>query len=273
MGATSPIKGRLMVDTFPNPSVFQSTVTFEDAVTFEAETTFQDTMTLPVLNGQAKNAMNLQYEGTAHAVIFNRVAGNPSNGNVLLVTAGDLGTDANAMDTTVGISGYETGKGTLKVSHNKPVAAVTVTDGNASVLSLRCNGSGTAAQGIFFDAPQTGGTTGKLLNFRQDGVEKFVVNKDGRIEISHQGSGGGIICGGDAKFYRSAANTWAVSDHLEPAAANGMKICTSTSQKLGFWNATPVVKPTVTGSRGGNAALQSLLTQLATIGLLTDSSS
>ena len=41
---------------------------------------------------------------------------------------------------------------------------------------------------------------------------------------------------------------------------------------IGFYGATPAVKPTVTGSRGGNAALADLLTELATLGLITDSS-
>lgn len=40
---------------------------------------------------------------------------------------------------------------------------------------------------------------------------------------------------------------------------------------VGFYGTTPVAKPAVTGSRGGNAALASLLTQLATLGLITDS--
>lgn len=40
----------------------------------------------------------------------------------------------------------------------------------------------------------------------------------------------------------------------------------------GFFNATPVTKPTVTGAKGGNAALTSLLTALASLGLITDSS-
>lgn len=40
---------------------------------------------------------------------------------------------------------------------------------------------------------------------------------------------------------------------------------------VGFFNATPAAKPSITGSRGGNAALASLLTQLATLGLITDS--
>jgi hypothetical protein len=39
----------------------------------------------------------------------------------------------------------------------------------------------------------------------------------------------------------------------------------------GFYGTEPVAKPTVTGSRGGNAALASLLTALASQGLVTDS--
>lgn len=41
--------------------------------------------------------------------------------------------------------------------------------------------------------------------------------------------------------------------------------------KVGFFNTAPATKPTVTGSRGGNAALASLLTALASLGILIDS--
>ncbi len=51
----------------------------------------------------------------------------------------------------------------------------------------------------------------------------------------------------------------------------GTKIATAPTQKLGFWGATPVIRQTATGSRGANAALASLLTALATEGLITDS--
>lgn len=40
---------------------------------------------------------------------------------------------------------------------------------------------------------------------------------------------------------------------------------------LGFYNANTIAKPTVTGSRGGNAALASLCTALANLGLITNS--
>lgn len=42
---------------------------------------------------------------------------------------------------------------------------------------------------------------------------------------------------------------------------------------IGFYGATPAGKPTITGSRGGNAALADLLTELAALGLITDSTS
>lgn len=40
---------------------------------------------------------------------------------------------------------------------------------------------------------------------------------------------------------------------------------------IGFLGATAVARPTITGSRGGSAALASLLTALANLGLITDS--
>lgn len=45
------------------------------------------------------------------------------------------------------------------------------------------------------------------------------------------------------------------------------------STGIGFYGTTPIAKPAPTGSRGGNAALASLLTQLANLGLITDSTS
>lgn len=39
----------------------------------------------------------------------------------------------------------------------------------------------------------------------------------------------------------------------------------------GFFGSTPIARPTVSGSRGGNAALADLLSELANLGLITDS--
>jgi hypothetical protein len=42
---------------------------------------------------------------------------------------------------------------------------------------------------------------------------------------------------------------------------------------IGFNSTAPIAKPTVTGAKGSNAALASLMTALAAYGLVTDSTS
>jgi hypothetical protein len=46
-----------------------------------------------------------------------------------------------------------------------------------------------------------------------------------------------------------------------------------SAARLGFYGGSAVTKPTVSGAHGSNAALQSLLSALASLGLITDSSS
>jgi hypothetical protein len=50
-----------------------------------------------------------------------------------------------------------------------------------------------------------------------------------------------------------------------------LQILDNSADKLGFFGTAPVSKQTVTGSRGGNAAIARLLTILANHGLITNS--
>lgn len=175
-------------------------------------------MAINTTNVLAAAGLNINYKGTSHGLIVRRTENAPSNGNVLLVTSDDLGSDASPMDTTIGVTGYELGKGTVKINHVKPVASTSGSDANASVLSLRANGTGTAAQGIFFDA-EDGGTTGDLLNFKNAGSSRLVLNSAGQLQLPVQGSTGGLFVGGDCNFFRSAANTWRSDDQLQLVAA------------------------------------------------------
>jgi len=80
------------------------------------------------------------------------------------------------------------------------------------------------------------------------------------------------------RFYNSADSTAAIIGQI---AANGsslsLRSAAGTQQfrwsntGIGFYGAAEVAKPAITGSRGGNAALASLLTAGATLGLWTDS--
>lgn len=48
---------------------------------------------------------------------------------------------------------------------------------------------------------------------------------------------------------------------------------TGASQMIGFFGTPKISKPTVTGAKGGNAALTSLCSVLASLGLITNSTS
>ena len=54
-------------------------------------------------------------------------------------------------------------------------------------------------------------------------------------------------------------------------STTGTKIGTATTQKLAFYNSTPIVKPTISGVRSDGTALTNLLTTLSNLGLITDS--
>lgn len=71
--------------------------------------------------------------------------------------------------------------------------------------------------------------------------------------------------------YRNAANTVIFSINLTTGLTTASKL--AITGVIGFNGTTPIAKPTVTGSRGANVALASLLTALANLGLITDSSS
>ena len=87
-------------------------------------------------------------------------------------------------------------------------------------------------------------------------------------------SGGGVINGAGAGFGISTGNA---DDDLGLYVNNfGAAVLladhTGGVPRMRFFGAgAPVAKPAVTGSRGGNAALASALTQLALLGLITDS--
>jgi hypothetical protein len=67
-----------------------------------------------------------------------------------------------------------------------------------------------------------------------------------------------------------ACGTWIFTDTADSGAVHTID---GSGNKLGFHGALSVAQQTVTGSRGGNAALASLLTKLATLGLIVDGTS
>lgn len=60
---------------------------------------------------------------------------------------------------------------------------------------------------------------------------------------------------------------------LSDGGSDGTRLGQSATDKIAFHGATPVAKQTVSGAKGSNAALGSLLTALANLGIITDSTS
>ncbi len=58
-----------------------------------------------------------------------------------------------------------------------------------------------------------------------------------------------------------------------PNPADGELLGRNSTSKLAFYGAVPVVKPTVTGAKGANAALTSLIAALVAQGLIIDTTS
>lgn len=83
-------------------------------------------------------------------------------------------------------------------------------------------------------------------------------------------AGGLTVSAGGANITGTITNTGGLSVASGGASITGTVVLNGN---LGFYNSAAVAKQTVSGSRGGNAALASLLTALATVGLVTDSSS
>ena len=62
--------------------------------------------------------------------------------------------------------------------------------------------------------------------------------------------------------------------YISDGNPDGTVLGQNASEKIGFFGKSPpVVKPTVTGSKGSNAALTSLMAALVSLGLVTDSTS
>ena len=159
-----------------------------------------------------QNAVRIQNSGTANTVsIFHDPAGGAGDSSAEAV---DI-VSTNPLDTTLGVRGREEGRGTVKITHEKPARS----DANAAALSIALTGAGTAAQGIFIGNDAGNPTTGPLLNIRNGGpdAKRLVLTADGKMQLPVQGPLGGLVIGSDASLYRSAEGVLATDGGIAVA--------------------------------------------------------
>lgn len=150
-----------------------------------------------------------------------------------------------AIANRLSIVGGSTGGGpTLSAIGTDTNISIALSSKNTGIIALNCNGVEVfrAASTAGVDALQVVAGTGSAM------VSARGASADVSVIARGKGASGVQLQAGNAQ----------------------VKIEVNTTG-VGFYGTAPVAKPAVTGSRGGNAALASLLTALASQGLLTDS--
>ena len=130
-------------------------------------------------------------------------------------------------------------------------------------------GGGPITQSIQFKSTADGSTDGYLAPHGSGGVQ---VGGDLRLnaDVVPVNNGSGNVGDSVTEFlasYIRTMNTDVIDD-----LGSGVQILPNASTSLGFYGATPITKPSVSGARDDpEAALADLLNELATLGLIANS--
>jgi hypothetical protein len=186
------------------------------------------------------------YAGTSdrYTIIGNIITGNTN----IAIFDGGTGTHKTIANNQ--------GNNDLSLTKNLPIAT-------GGKLTVTGNISGVTTVAI--DAAATGW---RGLTYSTSGASRWIFQIPGGVTES------GSNVGSDFSLYAMADNgTTVVAQPLSFTRSNGLTTVGAglrVNGNLGF-GVTPIAKPTVSGAKGSNAALGSLMTALAALGLVTDS--
>ena len=155
-------------------------------------------------------------------------------------------------------------------------AGINVVSDNTQAPAYRAKAAGpmirlyNASNVLVFEVDNTGTLTTGQIDFSGTALSALSLSTTGDAEIGGalDVTGGTEITGAlNVGGYVTLAGgqtngNWAVFGEFS-----------ALGNKIGFYGATTVAKQTVSGSRGGNEALASLMTALANLGLFTDGTS
>ena len=199
------------------------------------------------------SASAFQLKATARDLTYNSSRIEATSGNLYVTSKNGiyLGTNTNGGSALI-VSG------TVVTSRNFDVVHSPANDGVNPIMRIGEYTPGSTTLSAFSGAVLSYDETTNTFGISSvgaggsGGIQALTINRLGNTRITAMtlNDGGNII--------------------LE--SATGSKIGTATSQKLGFYNATPVVQPTAvadaTGSGDAHTQLNLLLTRLRTLGLI-----
>lgn len=162
----------------------------------------------------------------------------------------------------------------------KWTTAYTVNDGAASnafdIGALVASGTNIAGTPGYFSFYNGSGVRKQMGIQAVNGVLNFSCTDAATPDVLYIGAGSGnatVVASGSSSTINVQITPKGATGLAALHGADGSRKVAATTTGVGFHGTTPIAKPTVTGSRGANAALASLLTALASYGLVVDSSS
>jgi hypothetical protein len=197
----------------------------------------------------------------------NASATNGTGGLISFSTGSGLGTGAS------GAMYFNTGSSTSTVGAMTFVAGNGTNEGGSMIFSAGIGGGTNSAGGNFTAAAGSGKGTigGGSFELTAGSLVGTGTGFGGSFTLL-SGYGGVNGTGGDFQLLTGGGAT-SGSIYIGTDSNSSCLTITevATVAQMGFFNAAPIAKPTVTGSRATGAALVSLLNQLAALGLITNS--
>lgn len=246
---------------FQAPSSFRWTIASTNRLSLSADTLslifqycqFNSTVVNPTLRQQASTAPghDLYVQGQESTGATSAAVGGGLN-----LQGGEGGTNASGGYVSVvgGIGGAAGGDAELKGGASTGASA---TGGNVAIAG----GGALTAGNVSIDG---GAGTNSGGDITVNGGTSSVAGGDVTVEGGSGGSTGGTVL-------VQAGYSSTTTGRVQVRGAGAQLLVDAHDSELGFFGTTAIAKPTVTGSTGANVALQNLLTALANLGLITDS--
>lgn len=154
------------------------------------------------------------------------------------------------------------------------------TDNEGGWLDVTANNKDASGRGIFL-ADASGGFTritngSQRLDLSRGGNTALLLGNQASLEgnpsatMLTTGSAANVNVNTVAGLGNVSISAKAVGGEIIVQDLGTTSLISIISTRLGFYNQTPATRQTITGSRAGNAAVASLLTALALIGLIID---
>jgi len=216
----------------------------------------------------AERALTLDVGNVAHTIALGTTASTITFPNAAAITVAGL------QIANVFTAAQTVNAGTLTTAN----LTLTQTWNNAGVtcrgVEISVTNTNSAADSTLFRVLGGAAGTSQLFNVDKNG---WINGPTGATMVIAPASGQNLALytqgGGNVTFYNQLV--LAENGHLTFGTSSGNKLGTSTSQKIGFWNATPVVQPAHIADPSGGAiidaeartAINSILAWQATLGL------